>query len=73
MWYSLFCLYLIYSRIFNDFGSKFEIIDTTGEEPLHGMVANISKVIYTNQLINNVCNAYDIKCIIRRRKVLLPV
>ncbi|CAO3647182.1 unnamed protein product [Mucor fragilis] len=33
----------LFGRIFNDFGSKFEIIDTTGEEPLHGMIANISK------------------------------
>lgn len=36
----------MHSRIFNDFGSKFEIIDTTGEEPLHGMIANISKVSF---------------------------
>ncbi|KAI8087746.1 ubiquitin-activating emzyme E1 [Gilbertella persicaria] len=33
----------LFGRIFNDFGSKFEVIDTNGEEPLHGMIANISK------------------------------
>lgn len=32
------------SRIFNDFGSKFEVIDATGEEPLTGMVAAITNV-----------------------------
>ncbi|KAI7899270.1 ubiquitin-activating emzyme E1 [Cokeromyces recurvatus] len=33
----------LFGRIFNDFGPKFEVIDTNGEEPLHGMIANISK------------------------------
>ncbi|CEP19174.1 hypothetical protein [Parasitella parasitica] len=33
----------LFGRIFNDFGSQFEIIDTTGEEPLHGMIASISQ------------------------------
>ena len=33
----------LFGRIFNDFGPQFEIIDTNGEEPLHGMIANISK------------------------------
>jgi hypothetical protein len=39
----VFSLYF-YSRIFNDFGKQFEVIDTTGEEPLHGMIAAVSKV-----------------------------
>ncbi|CAO3643037.1 unnamed protein product [Cunninghamella blakesleeana] len=33
----------LFGRIFNDFGKQFEIIDATGEEPLRGMVAAISK------------------------------
>ncbi|KAI7875123.1 ubiquitin-activating emzyme E1 [Lichtheimia hyalospora FSU 10163] len=32
----------LFGRIFNDFGSKFEVIDATGEEPLTGMVAAIT-------------------------------
>ncbi|ORY90353.1 ubiquitin-activating emzyme E1 [Syncephalastrum racemosum] len=33
----------LFGRIFNDFGKNFEIIDATGEEPLTGMVAAITK------------------------------
>ncbi|CAO3645147.1 unnamed protein product [Cunninghamella echinulata] len=33
----------LFGRIFNDFGKQFEIIDATGEEPLRGMIAAISK------------------------------
>ncbi|KAI8989381.1 ubiquitin-activating emzyme E1 [Pilobolus umbonatus] len=33
----------LFGRIFNDFGTQFEVIDATGEEPLHGMIAAISK------------------------------
>ncbi|KAI9323377.1 ubiquitin-activating emzyme E1 [Dichotomocladium elegans] len=32
----------LFGRIFNDFGSKFEVIDATGEEPLTGMIAAVS-------------------------------
>ncbi|CDS05756.1 Putative Ubiquitin-activating enzyme E1 1 [Lichtheimia ramosa] len=32
----------LFGRIFNDFGSKFEVIDATGEEPLTGMIAAIT-------------------------------
>ena len=39
---------LLSSRIFNDFGSKFEVIDATGEEPLTGMVAAITNVSHHN-------------------------
>lgn len=38
-----------FSRIFNDFGSKFEVIDATGEEPLTGMVAAITNVSQSQQ------------------------
>ena len=31
------------SVVFNDFGPEFEVIDATGENPLHGMIAAISK------------------------------
>lgn len=44
------CLHYLtydYSRIFNDFGPMFEIMDATGEEPLTGMIAGISKVTLT--------------------------
>ncbi|KAI8086353.1 ubiquitin-activating emzyme E1 [Halteromyces radiatus] len=33
----------LFGRIFNDFGKQFEVIDATGEEPLTGMVAAITK------------------------------
>ncbi|CEG71464.1 Putative Podospora anserina S mat genomic DNA chromosome 3, supercontig 2 (Fragment) [Rhizopus microsporus] len=33
----------LFGRIFNDFGPMFEIMDATGEEPLTGMIAGISK------------------------------
>ncbi|KAI8149195.1 ubiquitin-activating emzyme E1 [Fennellomyces sp. T-0311] len=32
----------LFGRIFNDFGEKFEVIDSTGEEPLTGMIAAVS-------------------------------
>lgn len=62
----------LFSRIFNDFGSNFEIIDTTGEEPLHGMIANVSKVKRGN--IN--CKrekVINVILVIRKQKVLLLV
>jgi ubiquitin-activating enzyme E1 len=31
-----------YSRLFNDFGSKFEVLDKNGEEPTEVMIKNIS-------------------------------
>lgn len=31
------------SRVFNDFGNHFEVIDATGENPLSGMVADVLK------------------------------
>ncbi|ORZ23635.1 ubiquitin-activating emzyme E1 [Absidia repens] len=33
----------LFGRIFNDFGKQFEVLDATGEEPLTGMVASITK------------------------------
>ena len=32
------------SSVFNDFGSKFTIVDPTGEEPLTGMIVSVEKV-----------------------------
>ncbi|KAG0169689.1 SPS-sensor component ptr3 [Apophysomyces sp. BC1034] len=32
----------LFGRIFNDFGNQFEVIDTTGETPLTGMVAAVT-------------------------------
>ncbi|ORX47471.1 ubiquitin-activating emzyme E1, partial [Hesseltinella vesiculosa] len=32
----------LFGRVFNDFGNQFEVIDTTGEEPLNGMIAAVS-------------------------------
>jgi ubiquitin-activating enzyme E1 len=31
--------------VFNDFGDKFQIIDATGENPVTGMVAAVSKEV----------------------------
>lgn len=59
----------LFGRIFNDFGEKFEVIDYNGEEPLHGMVASVSKVcfcIFSVQFKTNLC-------LYRKLKVLLPV
>jgi len=33
----------LFSRVFNDFGKQFEVIDATGENPLTGMVADVLK------------------------------
>ncbi|KAI8394146.1 ubiquitin-activating emzyme E1 [Radiomyces spectabilis] len=33
----------LFGRVFNDFGKQFEVIDATGEEPLHGMIAGVTK------------------------------
>ncbi|KAI7871699.1 ubiquitin-activating emzyme E1 [Spinellus fusiger] len=33
----------LFGRIFNDFGTQFEVLDATGEEPLTGMIAAVSK------------------------------
>lgn len=33
----------LFGSIFNDFGPEFVVIDQTGEEPLEGMVAAVSK------------------------------
>ncbi|KAI9025222.1 ubiquitin-activating emzyme E1 [Phycomyces nitens] len=33
----------LFGRIFNDFGEKFEVLDATGEEPLTGMIAAVTK------------------------------
>ncbi|KAI8607937.1 hypothetical protein BC830DRAFT_1072563, partial [Chytriomyces sp. MP71] len=32
----------LFGAVFNDFGNEFVVIDQTGEEPVHGMVAGIS-------------------------------
>lgn len=39
----LTCKFFSCSRVFNDFGKQFEVIDATGENPLTGMVADVLK------------------------------
>jgi len=33
----------LYSQVFNDFGPRFTVVDTTGEQPITAMIASISK------------------------------
>jgi ubiquitin-activating enzyme E1 len=43
----LLCLIYVFniSTVFNDFGNEFQVIDATGENPVTGMVAAITKEV----------------------------
>lgn len=34
----------MFRSVFNDFGTRFTIVDTNGEQPLNGMIAAIDQV-----------------------------
>ena len=37
---------MVRSSVFNDFGPKFTCVDTSGEQPLTGMIVSVDKVAF---------------------------
>ena len=49
-------VYGVFCQAFCDFGDKFEVFDTNGEDPKDAFISNITKVTYTLHLTNGIVN-----------------